>query len=107
MAIQQSSIFAVILLGVAGSGLAYLLYYDLLTRVTSTHVVAVTYLLPIWGLFWGYIADEPIRWTAFVGVAIVISGLVLLNMTSFDRVKALLSISAKKPAEVEAETCDV
>ncbi len=105
-AIQLSSIFAVVLLGVAGSGLAYLLYYDLLTRIPSTHVVAVTYLLPIWGLFWGYIAHEPIRWTAFVGVAIVISGLILLNMTSLDKVKAFFAIPAKKPSEVEVETCD-
>jgi len=103
-AIQRSSILAIILLGVAGSGLAYLLYYDLLTRITSTHVVAVTYLLPIWGLFWGSIAHEPIRWTAYVGVAIVILGLILLNMTSLDKVKAFLSIPAKKVSA--AETCD-
>jgi len=103
-AIQRSSILAIILLGVAGSGLAYLLYYDLLTRITSTHVVAVTYLLPIWGLFWGSIAHEPIRWTAYVGVAIVILGLILLNMTSLDKVKAFLSIPAKKASA--AETCD-
>jgi drug/metabolite transporter (DMT)-like permease len=103
-AIHSGSIFAIILLGVAGSGLAYLLYYDLLTRVSSTHVVAVTYLLPIWGLFWGYVAHEPIRWTAFVGVAIVISGLVLLNMTSLDKVKAFFAIGTRKT--VEAEQCD-
>ena len=104
--IHRSSVFAVILLGVAGSGLAYLLYYDLLTRIPSTHVVAVTYLLPIWGLFWGYIAHEPILWTAYVGVTIVICGLVLLNMTSFDKVKAFFAIAAKKVPEAKAETCD-
>ncbi len=80
-AIHRSSVLAIILLGVAGSGLAYLLYYDLLTRVSPTHVTAVTYLLPIWGLFWGFVAHEPILWTAYVGVTIVISGLILLNMT--------------------------
>jgi drug/metabolite transporter (DMT)-like permease len=80
-AIQRSSVLASILLGIAGSGVAYLLYYDLLTRISSTHVVAVTYLLPIWGLFWGYIAREPILWTAYVGVLIVIAGLALMNRT--------------------------
>ncbi len=104
--IHPSSIFAAILLGVAGSGLAYLLYYDLLTRIPPTHVVAVTYLLPIWGLFWGYIAHEPILWTAYAGVAVVIFGLILLNMTSFDKVKAFFAIAAKKAPEVKAETCD-
>jgi drug/metabolite transporter (DMT)-like permease len=103
-AIHRSSVFAIILLGVAGSGIAYLLYYDLLTRIPSTHVVAVTYLLPIWGLFWGYLAHEPILWTAYVGVAIVIFGLILLNMTSFDKVKAFFTLRSKKAAE--PEPCD-
>ncbi len=89
--IRLSSVFAIILLGVAGSGLAYLLYYDLLTRVSPTHVTAVTYLLPIWGLFWGFIAHEPILWTAYVGVAIVISGLILLNMTPSSKTKPIPS----------------
>jgi len=104
--ILPSSIFAAILLGVAGSGVAYLLYYDLLTRIPPTHVVAVTYLLPIWGLFWGYIAHEPILWTAYIGVTIVIFGLILLNMTSFDKVIAFFAITAKKTPETNAETCD-
>lgn len=77
--IARSSVLSAILLGVAGSGLAYLLYYDLLSRIPSTHVVAVTYLLPIWGLFWGYVVNEPILWTAYLGVLIVIAGLVLMN----------------------------
>jgi drug/metabolite transporter (DMT)-like permease len=77
--IHPSSIFAAVALGIAGSGLAYLLYYDLLSRISSTHVVAVTYLLPIWGLFWGYVAHEPILWTAYIGVLIVITGLALMN----------------------------
>jgi drug/metabolite transporter (DMT)-like permease len=104
--IHLSSVFAIILLGVAGSGVAYLLYYDLLTRIPSTHVVAVTYLLPIWGLFWGYIAHEPILWTAYIGVTIVILGLVLLNMTSFDKVKAFFTLRPKKATEPESEPCD-
>jgi drug/metabolite transporter (DMT)-like permease len=105
-AILPSSVFAAILLGVAGSGVAYLLYYDLLTRIPPTHVVAVTYLLPIWGLFWGYVAHEPILWTAYIGVTIVILGLILLNMTSFDKVKAFFALRSKKVTEPETEPCD-
>jgi len=77
--ISGASVAAIATLGLAGSGLAYLLYYNLLAHVSATHVVAVTYLLPIWGLFWGLLAHESIGWTAYVGVAIVVAGLVLLN----------------------------
>lgn len=101
-AIARSSIFAASLLGVAGSGLAYLLYYDLLSRIPSTHVVAVTYLLPIWGLFWGYVAHEPILWTAYLGVLIVIAGLVLMNRSA----PSPASIASRAPAVKEAAACD-
>lgn len=103
-AIQRSSMLAVTLLGVAGSGLAYLLYFDLLTRSSATHVVAVTYLLPIWGLFWGLIAHEPILSTAYLGVVVVIAGLILLNTTSLDSLKARLTmpVRTKPGAECDA-----
>jgi drug/metabolite transporter (DMT)-like permease len=37
-------------------------------------------LLPIWGLFWGFLAGEEIRWTALAGVVVVLAGLVLMNV---------------------------
>jgi drug/metabolite transporter (DMT)-like permease len=77
--IQTSSILANVALGIVGSGVAYLLYYSLLDRISSTRVVSVTYLMPIWGLFWGSIAHEHIGAPAYIGVAIVIFGLYLLN----------------------------
>jgi len=80
--VSIASLAAIATLGLAGSGLAYLLYYSLLAHVSATHVVAVTYLLPIWGLFWGLLAHESIGWTAYAGVAVVVGGLILLNWTS-------------------------
>lgn len=77
--VSGSSIAAIATLGLAGSGLAYLLYYNLLAHVSATHVAAVTYLLPIWGLFWGLLAHESIGWTAYLGVGVVVCGLLLLN----------------------------
>lgn len=70
---------AVAVLGVFGSGFAYLLYYSLLERVSPTQAVAVTYVLPIWGLFWGAVAGDPVGWTSLVGVAVILFGLGLLN----------------------------
>lgn len=77
--VHWPSIAAIATLGLVGSGIAYLLYYSLLAHVSATHVTAVTYLLPIWGLFWGWLAHEVIGWTALAGVAVVVGGLVLLN----------------------------
>ncbi len=79
-ALHWKSAVAVTVLGVLGSGLAYLLFFRLLANISSTRTVAVTYLLPIWGLFWGFIAGEEIRWTALAGVAVVLAGLTLMNL---------------------------
>jgi drug/metabolite transporter (DMT)-like permease len=79
-AVRLAPVFAIAVLGFAGSGFAYLLYYRLLSQVSATHVTAVTYLLPIWGLFWGLFAHESVGLVACLGVAITIVGLVLLNL---------------------------
>ncbi len=78
--LQFAPIAAITVLGFAGSGLAYLLYYHLLSQVSATHVAAVAYLLPLWGLFWGLFAHESIGPITCIGVAITIAGLVLLNL---------------------------
>ena len=71
---------AILVLGFAGSGLAYLLFFHLLTTISATHVVAVTYLLPIWGIFWGLLAHEHVGPGTFLGVAVTIAGLGLMNL---------------------------
>jgi drug/metabolite transporter (DMT)-like permease len=78
--LHWNSAAAVTALGVLGSGLAYLLFFRLLATISATRTVAVTYLLPIWGLFWGFLAGEEIRWTALAGVVVVLAGLVLMNV---------------------------
>ena len=73
---------AIAVLGFVGSGIAYLLYYKLLAEVSATQVVAVTYVLPVWGVFWGVVAGEAIGIATYVGVAITVGGLILLNLRS-------------------------
>jgi drug/metabolite transporter (DMT)-like permease len=77
--IHLPSVLAVLVLGFAGSGIAYLLYYSLLANISATQVTAVTYLLPVWGMFWGAIAHEASSPLAYFGVAVVIAGLIIMN----------------------------
>lgn len=78
-AVSVGPLSAVLVLGMFGSGIAYLLFYNLLARLSSTQVSAVTYLLPVWGLFWGGTAGEHISWRSLMGVCVVLVGLTLLN----------------------------
>ncbi|RXH54915.1 DMT family transporter [Granulicella sibirica] len=92
---------AIIVLGFAGSGLAYLLFFHLLTTISATHVVAVTYLLPIWGVFWGFIAHEHVGPGTFLGVGITIVGLGLMNLR---RGPAAAPATASRPQAEEARS---
>jgi drug/metabolite transporter (DMT)-like permease len=79
-ALHAGPIGAIAVLGFAGSGIAYLLYFRLLPVISATQLAAVTYIIPIWGVFWGLLAREHIGAGTYIGVAVTIGGLVLLNM---------------------------
>ena len=77
--VSAASLAGAAALGVFGSGLAYLLFYTLLARTSATQTTAITYSLPVWGLFWGYLAGERFGVLPLLGVVVVVAGLVLLN----------------------------
>ena len=78
-AVTPQSLLAISLLGIFGTGIAYLFYYGLLARISSIQVQSVTYVLPVWGLLWGALAGEPVGIVSVLGVAVVLAGLVLLR----------------------------
>lgn len=100
--LNWKSTAAVTALGILGSGLAYLLFFRLLATISPTRTVAVTYLLPIWGLFWGFVAGEEIRWTALAGVVVVLAGLTLLNLKTEDKPHASSTSTAESCAAEQA-----
>lgn len=68
-------ILAVLGLGLAGTGLAYVLYYWLIAKVGSTRTLTVTYLLPVTALVYGAIfLGEPTTWRELLGLALILTG---------------------------------
>ena len=72
--------FAVIWLGIFGSGAAYVMYFRLLGRWGATRTSLVAYLLPVYGIVLGFIVlQEPIDATLLLGTALIIAGVGLVN----------------------------
>jgi drug/metabolite transporter (DMT)-like permease len=70
-----NSVAAMLALGILGTGLAYVMYYQLLSQVGSAIGSAVTYLSPIVGVILGILLlGETISWNEPVGAAIVLLG---------------------------------
>jgi drug/metabolite transporter (DMT)-like permease len=80
MALPPAGIFAVIWLGLFGSGMAYLLFYRLLGRWGPTRISLVAYLLPVWGIALGFVVlNEPITAGLAAGTALILGGIALVN----------------------------
>jgi len=69
---------AVLVLGVLGSGIAYLLYFAIIASAGASRAILVTYLVPAFALAYGALfLDEAITVTALVGLAFVLTGTAL------------------------------
>jgi len=78
--ITPTALFAVVWLGLLGSGMAYLLFFRMLGRWGSTRSSLVAYLLPIWGIVLGVLVlSEQIDVRVLLGTALVIGGVALVN----------------------------
>lgn len=74
------SVFAVLWLGLLGSGLAYLCFFRLLQSWGATRTTMVAYLLPIVGIVAGtLVLNEVVDAGILVGTALVIGGVALVN----------------------------
>lgn len=74
------ALFSVVWLGLLGSGLAYLSFFRILQHWGATRTSLVAYLLPVYGIALGaLVRNEIVSPTTFVGTALVIGGIALVN----------------------------
>jgi len=73
---------SVVVLGLAGTGLAYVLYFAVLGSAGPSRTVLVTYLVPGVALLYGAaLLAEPVRPAAVAGLALVLAGVAFAART--------------------------
>ncbi len=81
-AVSSSAWVAVIGLGVGCTAVAFIVYFRLLAEIGATKTVAVAFLIPLFGILWGYLwLHETITLQTVAGGCIVVLGTALA--TSF------------------------
>ncbi len=76
--VQLAPVVAVIVLGVIGTGVAYLLMGSLVSRVGPTRASFITYVIPVVSLVLGVaFKDDHVEALAIAGVALVLTGALL------------------------------
>lgn len=67
-------------LGVLSTGVAYVLFFQLIARVGPAHAMAVTYLIPVFATLWGWLLlGEPVTPSMLAGAAVVLTGTALAS----------------------------
>jgi drug/metabolite transporter (DMT)-like permease len=69
---------AIIVMGTASTGVAYVLYFRLIVNVGPAKAITVTYLIPVFAVIWGAIfIDEKLTTNMVIGGAIILAGTAL------------------------------
>ena len=90
---------SVILLGAVCTGLAYLLYFNLINELGAPSALSVTFLIPVFGILWGNLfLDEAIGINTMIGSVLVITGTMLV--TGLSPTKMLKSSRQKRRQRV-------
>ena len=77
---DTQAIFAILWLGILGSGFAYLFVFRLFAHWGATRTTLVSFLIPVVGIALGYLVlAEPLDGRVMTGTALVIAGIGLVN----------------------------
>lgn len=80
VSLQPHRVLAVAVLGIVGTGIAYVLYYTAIADVGPTKASVVTYLVPVVAVTVGILfLDEPFRARIIAGGLLIVAGIALLH----------------------------
>ena len=77
---------AVLVLGVVGTGFAYILYFYILNSLGGTRGASVTFVIPVTAVFWGAVLfHERLSIQTLAGMAVILFGIVLTSLRRMRR----------------------
>ena len=89
--------FHVIALGIACTGVAYILFFRLIAHVGPTRAASVTFLIPVFGVLWGILfLAEQLTLNMVIGCAVILLGTSLSTGVLAPRKKANANSTANE-----------
>jgi drug/metabolite transporter (DMT)-like permease len=78
--LTPTRVASVVMLGLFGTGIAYVLNYRIIAELGATAASLVTYLIPVVAVVVGIVVlDEPFEWRLVVGGGLTIAGIAAVN----------------------------
>lgn len=76
--VSARSWYSAVALGILCTGLAFILYFRLIARIGPARAISVTYLIPVFGIFWGVIfLDETVSTGMLAACSVIFLGIAL------------------------------
>jgi drug/metabolite transporter (DMT)-like permease len=101
--INFDTVLCVVWLGLLGSGVAFLIFFRLITNWGATRTSTVAYLMPVVGIILGaLVLSEAISWNLAIGTALVIGGIALVNVKRDAITGAFASLRGRQSAPTDA-----
>jgi len=73
------NLFYISLLAIFGTAIAVILFNMLIKKVSAVFSSSVTYIIPVFAIFWGLIDGENIQLMQFICVGIILTGIYIVN----------------------------
>jgi drug/metabolite transporter (DMT)-like permease len=90
---------SVVVLGVVGTGVAYILLFALLRSAGASRTILITYLIPAVALLYGaLLLGEPLRVVSLAGLALILAG---VGLAGRGRSRAPVPVRTAEPASVD------
>lgn len=76
--VSAGSWYSAATLGILCTGVAYILYFRLIANVGPARAITVTYLVPVFGMFWGFVfLDEIVSIGMLAACAVIFAGIAM------------------------------
>jgi drug/metabolite transporter (DMT)-like permease len=76
----QLSFLYVAILAIIGSAVALILFNHLLSISNAVFSSAITYLMPVVSVSWGFLDNEPFMWAHGAGMVLIFTGIYITNL---------------------------
>lgn len=87
--VSQSAIKYILTLAIAGTAFSLFLFNKLVHLAGALPASTVTYLIPVFALGWGILDGEEIGWVHALGIAVILTGIWLVNRKAIEKNKDL------------------
>jgi drug/metabolite transporter (DMT)-like permease len=74
-----TNFFFICLLAIFGTSIAVILFNMIIKRVSAVFASSVTYIIPVFAIFWGFVDGENILPAQLICIAIILTGVYIVN----------------------------